>query len=150
MIIVNTSTYPPQVQSAPENHPTPEGWYSEPGYDRKGALRRALGREPETLTGQSIHLAHGEWGNEKMQQVAREALASNPELFLVTVNEHAGWFLEFARHPDNPEDLITVGTANDYARFDGIALDLQTRARCADWVFLPAIRREDTPSAPFA
>jgi hypothetical protein len=56
-----------------------------------------------------IYLGPTEWGNELMEQVAREAFADDTSLDAVQVNEHGGWYLTFLR-----EGTI-VGTANDQA-----------------------------------
>jgi len=63
-----------------------------------------------------IRLSDDEWGNELMDQRAREFLASNPAVDVVTVHEHAGWFLIYYRDGD---DVLTIGSANDQAVYTG-------------------------------
>lgn len=60
-----------------------------------------------------IHLANDEWGSDLMRKVAEDYLASTSNPYaVVTVHEHAGWFLEFAKLNGR---TIVVGTANDMA-----------------------------------
>ena len=58
-----------------------------------------------------VYLADDEWGNEKMQEIARELWAKKwPEgkrPDLISVHEHAGWWLEF------DSSMRIVSTAND-------------------------------------
>jgi len=59
-----------------------------------------------------VHLGTGEYGNQLMEQVAREAFETYPTADKVTVHEHGGWWLSYRR------DLRVVGTANDCAEVD--------------------------------
>lgn len=57
-----------------------------------------------------IKMGDGEWGNEKMYEIAKEYFENHPDVDFVEVREHAGWFLGFRR------DLTVWSTANDSAR----------------------------------
>ena len=54
-----------------------------------------------------VYLAEDEWGNRKMDEVARETFAQYPDAECVEVREHAGWYLTYNRK------MQIVGTAND-------------------------------------
>jgi hypothetical protein len=86
-----------------------------------------------------IFLADGEYGNEKMKQVASEAFAKRPEeqgkVLVVEVHEHAGWYLTYLR------DGTIVGTANDMASFSDEAKRFHAAAKGATYEYLPSIRR---------
>lgn len=56
-----------------------------------------------------VHLADDEWGNDLMEQVAREWFAQHPQCEFVEVHEHAGWWLGYHR------SMVIVGTANSSA-----------------------------------
>ena len=56
-----------------------------------------------------VKLAAGVWGNEAMEQAARDRLASDLSLDCVEVLEHGGWFMTWNR------DLVCVDTANESA-----------------------------------
>lgn len=57
----------------------------------------------------SIWLAPDEWGNDTMDQVAREYFAAHTGVHFVLVIEHAGWHLGYRR------DGSKWATANDAA-----------------------------------
>ena len=57
-----------------------------------------------------IMLAGDEWGNQTMEEVAREYFLAHPDCQFVSVHEHAGWYLGFRR------DGSIWSTANDMAR----------------------------------
>lgn len=63
------------------------------------------------------HCSDSEWGNEVMRQIAAERFAADDTIDIVEVHEHAGWYLSFTR------DGMTVGTANDGAKFPQNVLD---------------------------
>jgi hypothetical protein len=56
-----------------------------------------------------VFLAPDEWGSEKMREVAEYYFSARPEIDVVQVYEHAGWFLAWNR------EGLCVGTANDAA-----------------------------------
>jgi hypothetical protein len=56
-----------------------------------------------------IYCGDDDWGNTRMEQLAREKFASDHSIDCITVYEHGGWFLSFNR------DFIVIGTANDMA-----------------------------------
>ncbi len=92
---------------------------------------------------QTVHLAADEWNNEIMLEVATELLNKPPQMekddiYVVEVYEHGGWWLQYAKIDS---EIIVVGTANDAAVMPHKAKHLQERARGAESVYLPAIRR---------
>lgn len=56
-----------------------------------------------------IQLADDEWGNQKMNEVAKAYFEEHPDVQFVRVCEHAGWWLGYRR------DMTRWGTANDQA-----------------------------------
>lgn len=72
-----------------------------------------MGRKARILT---VNLAHNEYGNDLMKQVADEHFAADPLLDAVEVREHAGWFLTWSR------EGYTINTANDTAKLKPDAL----------------------------
>ena len=68
-----------------------------------------------------IALSDDEWGNELMHQRALEFFEARPDVDIVHVDEHSGWFLWFARRSliatvgENDDPLVICGTANDQA-----------------------------------
>lgn len=82
-----------------------------------------------------IFLADDEYGNDVMEQVAREHFAANPDCQFIVVYEHAGWFLGYRR------DMSICATANDGAalppgprpeRFSGVEIRRRTMPKaCA-------------------
>ena len=96
----------------------------------------------------NVHLADDEFGNALMEQIARALIDANPDKnLLVTVYEHAGWFLQYVKHPRDLTRLLIVGTANDMAVLSLEAEQYIHRLRQAeaeqdlDLVILPEIRR---------
>jgi hypothetical protein len=87
-----------------------------------------------------IHLASNEWGNVFMGKVA-EAAFKELGVDLVTVYEHAGWYLEYAKRPDGT--LMVVGTANDMAGFPREVEEWGAKLAGHIWETLPEIRRGD-------
>ncbi len=63
-----------------------------------------------------IHLGRDEWGNELMQNLAAAYAQQHAERpIIVTVHEHAGWFLSFLYGATGIRDGTICGTANDDA-----------------------------------
>jgi hypothetical protein len=93
-----------------------------------------------------IHLAGDEWGNGLMTELAAEALAdpryANYQPLVVTVHEHAGWWLEFALVDGWP---TVVGTANDLAVFQGTAKRFRDQYQHADVHRAGMVRRKVRP-----
>ena len=95
----------------------------------------------------TIHLARGEYGNELMATVAGETLRADLA-DIVTVHEHGGWWLQYAR--DHDGQILIVGTANDAAVQSHPQqrlrdrLNAEIRAGTPEW--LPEIRRENNKS----
>jgi hypothetical protein len=99
---------------------------------------------PPRATRIFVHLGPKEWGNDTMRRVAEELAheyRDKPNL-LISVYEHAGWFLEW--FVDAPGRLVTVGTANDMARFNDHAESIRDFLGSKDvqWEYLPTIRRD--------
>jgi len=68
-----------------------------------------------------VYCKSNEWGNEIMQKKAQDVFMRYPDVEIVYVWEHAGWFLVFRR------DMEIIGTANDRACFpEDIILYLQS------------------------
>lgn len=89
-----------------------------------------------------IYLADNEWGNELMQEVAKEAFSTHEgqlSPFVVDVREHAGWFLQYTLID---KKMVVVGTANDMANFGVDAQLFRERIWGAEIVELPEIRRQ--------
>jgi hypothetical protein len=64
-----------------------------------------------------IHLADDEWGNGLMQTVAQVYAEQHADKrpLIITVHEHAGWFLSFLYGAPGISDGTICGTANDDA-----------------------------------
>ena len=64
-----------------------------------------------------IHLADDEWGNGLMQMVAKVYAEEHADRrpLIVTVHEHAGWFLSYLYGAPGISDGTICGTANDDA-----------------------------------
>ena len=64
-----------------------------------------------------IHLGGDEWGNELMCEVADAYAAEHADKrpLIVTVHEHAGWFLSFLYGAPGIANGTICGTANDDA-----------------------------------
>ena len=64
----------------------------------------------------TVFLGGNEWGNELMLKVAEDlfSLSTDKENLLVTVHEHAGWYLSYAMINEN---IRCVSSANDRAEF---------------------------------
>lgn len=82
-----------------------------------------------------------EWGNGVMEQIAKDAI-EDPTLatkrpLLVTVQEHAGWWLRWLAEPD--QEPIIVGSANETAIYTGRAKLF--RETCSEVEFLPNYER---------
>jgi len=96
-----------------------------------------------------IYLADDEWGNKLMTQLADEALADPRyaayQPLVVSVYEHAGWWLEFALLEGH---VTVVASANDLAVFHGAALAFRERYYDGSPTIVGDIRRE--ASAPCA
>ena len=72
------------------------------------------------LTVAWIALGEDEWGNELMRQRALEFFEARPDVDVVHVDEHSGWWLWFARRSlvevgEYDDPLVICGTANDQA-----------------------------------
>ncbi len=103
--------------------------------------------EPTILLHQFIFLADNEWGSELMEKVAKERLTQMKDEYpgdicIVTVYEHAGWFLSYAFIDGYSDNMRVVGTANDGARFDGPVDAFRQKYWPARHTSLPEIRRE--------
>jgi hypothetical protein len=89
-----------------------------------------------------IHLADNEWGNATMDELAREALEDpkhpDKQPLVVTVHEHAGWFLCYAKLDG---EILVVGSANDGAAYYGKVAEFRARVRSARWENIGSIRR---------
>ena len=72
-----------------------------------------------------IHLASNEWGNEFMRQVADEFAKDHPDNrpLIVSVHEHAGWYLSFLYGAPGIADGTICETANDSAVLPRAVLD---------------------------
>jgi hypothetical protein len=57
-----------------------------------------------------IYLNHDEWGNSKMEELARATFDADPSIDCITVYEHGGWYLGWNR------DFVCISTANDMAQ----------------------------------
>ena len=91
---------------------------------------------------QLVHLADNEWGNELMLKVATELLDQHRDdpYYFVTVYEHAGWFLSYARIDG---EIRIVSTANDAAVFPDVVRNWwkQVNQETSGYIHVPAIRR---------
>jgi hypothetical protein len=80
----------------------------------------------------AVHLGDNEWGSDLMMRVAAGVMGSpayaGKEPLVVTVHEHAGWWLQFAMVDGH---LTIVGTANDRARFAGPGENFRLRCEKA-------------------
>ncbi len=111
-----------------------------------------------------INLADNQWGNETMQAIAQSyadafylaqhASHENPPPLVVTVNEHAGWFLSFYFEATEsyyrPQRLakcistpaLCIGSANDAAVYYGKAKQIRELISCVrndQWHELPEV-----------
>ena len=86
------------------------------------------------VPGVMVFLADDEWGNQKMDEIAREYLDRYPLAECVQVNEHAGWYLTYQR------DMKIVGTANDACAVSPVMELFWKDVWAVDW--LAIIRRE--------
>jgi len=90
-----------------------------------------------------VYLGDREYGNQLMEQVATELLTENANLenLVVHVNEHGGWWLEWARGPEG--EPVLVGTANGLASWpDERAVALhQHFKQCQTWENIGFIHR---------
>jgi hypothetical protein len=90
-----------------------------------------------------IRLADDEWGNELMTQLAAESLADphygTYQPLVVSVFEHAGWWLEFALLEDR---TTAVASANDLAMFREAAGRFRDQFHNASVTLVGNIRRE--------
>lgn len=59
-----------------------------------------------------VWLADNEYGNPLMNRVAEEFLCDHPEVDVVEVIEHAGWWMRYARLNGR---VVVIGSANDQA-----------------------------------
>lgn len=91
----------------------------------------------------TVFLASNEWGNDLMQKVAEEVFGdpqyADKQPLVVLVNEHAGWFLNYALIDGV---VTTIGSANDSAVYTGAKQQFREKIRGAKWEHLPTIRRE--------
>ncbi len=83
----------------------------------------------------TIHLASDEYGNEIMTQAAREAFDTHPELDVVEVYEHGGWYMNIDRSGR------VVGSANDAAVYTPEIIAWWKAMNSRDWKQLPSIYR---------
>ena len=86
------------------------------------------------VRGVMVFLASDEWGNEKMDEVARQAFIDYPHADCVECREHAGWFLTYQR------DMQIVGTANDACRVTPVMETFWRDVWTVNW--LAIIRRQ--------
>ncbi len=71
-----------------------------------------------------IHLAGNEWGNEFMRQVADEYAEQHAERpLIVSIHEHAGWYLSYLYGAPGIANGTICGTANDAASLPQAVLD---------------------------
>jgi hypothetical protein len=74
----------------------------------------------------------GQYGNDGMLALAHAAAERHADKrpLLVTVNEHGGWWLQY--YFDATHTALTVGTANDMARFGPEVQAVRDRLAMAD------------------
>ena len=65
-----------------------------------------------------VIMADDEWGNRLMDEIARDLFATRPDAEEVEIQEHAGWFLRYARING---EIHTIGSANGSAIYPRIA-----------------------------
>jgi hypothetical protein len=99
-------------------------------------------RNLENPVEQTIYLADNEWQSDgSMERVAREAFANDPELTLVSVCEHGGWWLQYVMDDDR---LLIIGTANDLAKFSPEQMEIKQKLRASKWTYRECIRRQNS------
>lgn len=95
----------------------------------------------DTIYRLSVHLAENEWASQengnKMWNVAKNYFNKWPALenMIVTVYEHAGWWLSYLR------DGTIVGTANDMATLSEKAMQWGEVNKLLPVKYLSTIRR---------
>jgi hypothetical protein len=74
---------------------------------------------------------------DNMRGAAQEVFDAHPdkEHLIVEVVEHGGWYLSFNR------SMLTIGTANDMARFSDEGHAYRELLKGAEWHYLPTVRR---------
>lgn len=88
-----------------------------------------------------IKMANGEYdSNTPMKEIAREAFAmyAHVENLVVSVREHAGWYLSWAMVDG---EMVVVETANDSARMSAAARKFYARVANMELNYLPAVDR---------
>lgn len=93
-----------------------------------------------------VHLAENEWGNELMRDVALATFAdpkyADIDELIVTVYEHAGWWLSYARTRGG---ILVVSSANDSAVFHGPAWQWRREHKEHHWKYIDDVRRPRAP-----
>jgi hypothetical protein len=86
-----------------------------------------------------VHLADQEFGNDLMWLAGQGEFAKHPEIgwLFITVIEHGGWWLQYAR------DGTIVGTANDTAVLCDRARQYRAETRNCKVQWLPAVYRQE-------
>ena len=87
--------------------------------------------EKRNVTLAFVRLGPHEWYNEKMEEKAKQVFSSHPDVELVHVLEHAGWYLIYRR-----QDMEVVGTANKFAVFPTEVIEYLKSIKINNYVFI--------------
>jgi hypothetical protein len=88
-----------------------------------------------------VFMGAKEYGSDQMEAIARQIAVKEAWPIVITVNEHAGWWMSWLFLAGEGGLGTVVGTANDQAQFN------EKQRRLIEWIgqqektYLPEVRR---------